>query len=146
MPTADLNARNIMINADYCSSVCCMYALKEAIVTKERFKDDIETTIFYMDMRTFGKDFDKYNLKAEDEAGVRFVRSRIHSVYPTPDDRLRIVYATDAGSMAEETFDIVVLSVGLTADPAAVDVVGVAEEMAGADGHAVVPVVGRGQR
>jgi heterodisulfide reductase subunit A len=43
--------------ASYCSSACCMFALKEAIVTKERFRESIETTIFFMDMRTFGKDY-----------------------------------------------------------------------------------------
>jgi heterodisulfide reductase subunit A-like polyferredoxin len=68
--------------------------------------------MFFMDMRTFGKDFDKYNLRAQDDHGVRFVRSRIHSVYPAADDQLRIVYATEAGSTAEERFDLVVLSVG----------------------------------
>jgi heterodisulfide reductase subunit A-like polyferredoxin len=105
----------------YCSSVCCMYANKQAVIAKEHSAKPLETTIFFMDMRTFGKDFDKYNLRAADEHGVRFVRSRIHSVYPEKDDRLRIVYATEAGTTAEEMFDMVVLSVGLSADPAAVD-------------------------
>ncbi len=105
----------------YCSSVCCMYANKQAVIAKEHSDGSLDTAIFFMDMRTFGKDFDKYNLRAEDDHGVRFVRSRIHSVYPDKDDRLRIVYATEAGSSVEESFDIVVLSVGLTADAGAVD-------------------------
>ena len=104
----------------YCSSVCCMYANKQAVIAKERSKEPMDAVIFYMDMRTFGKDFDKYNLRAEDDHGVRFVRSRIHSVYPAPNEQLRIVYATEAGHTAEEIFDLVVLSVGLTADPEAV--------------------------
>ena len=57
-----------------CSGACCMFALKEAIVTKERFQEDIETTIFYMDMRTFGKDYERYYLRARNEFGVRFIR------------------------------------------------------------------------
>jgi heterodisulfide reductase subunit A-like polyferredoxin len=108
----------------YCSSVCCMYANKQAVIAKEHSDGQLETTIFFMDMRTFGKEFDKYQLRAAEDHGVRFVRSRIHSVYPHPEDRLRIVYATEGGRTAEEIFDLVVLSVGLTADPAAAALAG----------------------
>ncbi|MBI5062324.1 MAG: FAD-dependent oxidoreductase, partial [Desulfatitalea sp.] len=108
----------------YCSSVCCMYANKQAVIAKEHSAEPLDAAIFYMDMRTFGKDFDKYNLRAEDDHGVRFVRSRIHSVFPTKEERLRIVYATEAGRTAEEIFDLVVLSIGLTADPQAVALAG----------------------
>ena len=66
--------------ASYCSSACCMFALKEAMVTKERFQDSIETTMFYMDMRTFGKDYERYLERSRKEYGVRFVRSRPHTV------------------------------------------------------------------
>ncbi len=97
----------------YCSGVCCMYANKQAVIAKEHSDDPLDTAIFFMDMRTHGKEFDKYNIRAEDESGVRFVRSRIHSVFPMPDDRLRIVYATEPGSTVEEVFDMVVLSIGL---------------------------------
>jgi heterodisulfide reductase subunit A-like polyferredoxin len=100
----------------YCSSVCCMYANKQAVIAKEHSDNGLDAAIFFMDMRTFGKDFDKYCLRAEDDYGVRFIRSRIHSVYPDKEERLRIVYATEAGNTAEELFDIVVLSVGLSAD------------------------------
>ncbi|KGO34275.1 MAG: FAD-dependent oxidoreductase [Desulfoprunum sp.] len=98
----------------YCSSACCMFALKEAIVTKERFGDDIETTIFYMDMRTMGKDYERYYLRARDEFGVRFVRSRPHSVLrPVGTDNLVVTYGTDSGAHnVTEEFDIVVLSTG----------------------------------
>jgi heterodisulfide reductase subunit A-like polyferredoxin len=97
----------------YCSSVCCMYANKQAIIAKEHSSQDLDTTIFFMDMRTHGKEFDKYNMRAEDDNGVRFIRSRIHSVFPEPDDTYRLVYASEAGNTIEETFDMVVLSIGL---------------------------------
>ncbi|WP_054032375.1 FAD-dependent oxidoreductase [Desulfatitalea tepidiphila] len=101
-------------DVSYCSSVCCMYALKEAIVTKERFQNDIETTIFYMDMRTFGKDYEGYYERAKDQYGIRLVRCRPHSIIPEKDsDDLRISYATDHESgMITENFDMVVLSTG----------------------------------
>ena len=63
----------------YCSSVCCMYAIKEAVIAKEHSEQELDAAIFYMDMRTYGKDFEKYYTRAEEERGVRFVRSRIHS-------------------------------------------------------------------
>ena len=98
----------------YCSSVCCMYALKEAIVTKERFHDDIEASVFYMDMRTFGKDYELYYQRARDDFGVRFVRCRPHTVDFHPEENnLSISYITDGESTVEtETFDMVVLSTG----------------------------------
>jgi len=98
----------------YCSNVCCMYALKEAIVTKERFHDDIEASVFYMDMRTFGKDYELYYQRARDDFGVRFVRCRPHTVDFHPEENnLSISYVTDGESSVEtETFDMVVLSTG----------------------------------
>ena len=101
-------------DVSYCSSVCCMYALKEAIVTKERFGDDIETTIFYMDMRTFGKDYENYYTRAQKQYGVRLVRCRPHSIVPImPEQDLMISYASDgAAGLTTEDFDMVVLSTG----------------------------------
>ena len=100
--------------ASYCSSACCMIALKEAIVTKERFGNDIETTIFYMDMRTFGKDYELYCDRAKNKHGVRLIRSRPHSVIrDNGTDSLRLTYATDNESRQQsEDFDMVVLSTG----------------------------------
>ena len=99
-------------DAPYCSSVCCMYALKEAVNTKE-FDEDIETTIFYMDMRTHGKGFEDY-LNEAISRGVQLVRSRVHTIDPVPDGNdLEIVYAGDDEQMQKETFDMVVLSVGI---------------------------------
>ncbi|MBW1774872.1 MAG: FAD-dependent oxidoreductase, partial [Deltaproteobacteria bacterium] len=110
----------------YCSSVCCMYAIKEAVIAKEHSKKDLDTTIFFMDMRTYGKDFEKYYVRAEEESGVRFVRSRIHSIDPLKDDNLKLTHATESGELKEEIFDMVVLSVGLAPNP---DTVKLAEKL-----------------
>ncbi|GAG35648.1 unnamed protein product, partial [marine sediment metagenome] len=56
----------------YCSAVCCTYAIKEAIVAKDHSKDDLDTAIFYIDMRTYGKDFERYYNRSVEE-GVRFI-------------------------------------------------------------------------
>lgn len=97
----------------YCSSVCCMYAIKEAVIAKDHVPG-LATTIFYMDMRTHGKDFDKYLERARDESNVRFVRCRVNGVEPQgPNGDLRIHYINEKGRQVEEYYDMVVLSVGL---------------------------------
>ncbi len=102
----------------YCSAVCCMYAIKEAVIAKEHSHDPLDTAIFFMDMRTSGKDFEKYYMRARDEQGVRFVRSRIHSIEEIPaTGNLRMQYVSEDGLIKEEEFDLVVLSVGLETPP-----------------------------
>ncbi len=70
----------------YCSAVCCMYAIKESIIAKEHSKDGLDGTIFFMDIRSHGKDFERYYNKAKDQ-GIRFIRSRIHTVDPVSGSR-----------------------------------------------------------
>jgi heterodisulfide reductase subunit A len=109
----------------YCSSACCMFALKEAIVTRERFYDDMETTLFYMDMRTSGKDYERYLQRAINDYGVRLVRTRPHTVEPiiaagTPTGDLQIRYLTEGDSpLQTEVFDMVVLATGFRVSPEA---------------------------
>jgi heterodisulfide reductase subunit A len=101
----------------YCSAVCCMYAVKEAVVAKEH-TPGLDTAIFYMDMRTYGKDFERYYDRAREEEGVRFVRSRIHSVLEDPETKnLHLSYIEEDGELRTEEFDMVVLSVGMETTP-----------------------------
>ncbi|MCJ7830854.1 MAG: FAD-dependent oxidoreductase, partial [Desulfobacterales bacterium] len=102
----------------YCSSVCCMYAIKEAGIAKEHAGSGLDCAIFFMDMRTYGKEFERYYVDARDKQGVRFVRSRVHSVTPVPGgDDLEVRYVTESGSIETEVFDMVVLSVGMEMSP-----------------------------
>lgn len=96
----------------YCSSVCCMYAVKEAMMSKDHISGEFEASIFLMDMRTYGKDFEKYYERAKGE-GVRFVRSRIHTITEDDNHKLICTYVTEEGKNIEEIFDMVVLSVGM---------------------------------
>jgi heterodisulfide reductase subunit A-like polyferredoxin len=91
-----------------------MYAIKQAVIAKEHSHEELDTTIFFMDMRTYGKDFEKYYDRARDEKKVNFIRSRIHSVDPLPNDQLHIRFGTEDGKIHDEVFDMVVLSVGLS--------------------------------
>ncbi len=102
----------------YCSAVCCMYAIKEAIIAKEHSKAPLDAAIFFMDMRTMGKEFEKYYWKARDEFGVRFIRSRVHTVDPVPGtDDVAVRYLDENGVMHTEVFELLVLSVGMEVAP-----------------------------
>lgn len=108
-----VGSRDLQTGADFCSSICCMFAVKEALLAKEKTAGQVDAAIFYMDMRTFGKDFQRYKDKAEKENGVRFLRSRVHTISPTGDDGgLKIVYADESSNRHEEDFDLVVLAAG----------------------------------
>ena len=98
----------------YCSSVCCMYAIKEAVIAKEHAGTDLDCTIFYMDMRTHGKDFERYYDDARNKHGVRFIRSRVPAVDTVKGrDELAITYVNEENAPTTESFDLVVLSVGM---------------------------------
>ncbi len=106
----------------YCSSVCCMYAVKESMIAKEHVHGELDCAVFNMDMRTFGKDYEKYYLRARDKEGVRFIKARVHSIIEIPETGdLIIQYADEAGKMKEEIFSMVVLSVGLQVQPDAAE-------------------------
>lgn len=99
-------------DAPYCSSVCCMYALKEASHIKDS-SPETETTIFFMDIRTHGKGYEEY-LNNALAKGVKLVRSRIHSIEKAPGtEDLVLEYLDEKGEKQAEIFDLVVLSVGL---------------------------------
>ncbi|MDY7036538.1 MAG: FAD-dependent oxidoreductase, partial [Thermodesulfobacteriota bacterium] len=105
----------------YCSGVCCTYAIKEATIAREHRKGALDTAIFYIDLRTHGKDFEKYYNRAV-EAGVRFVKSKIGGISSDEDTgNLLIRYTNEAGRNVEEEFDMVVLSVGFSASKEGLD-------------------------
>ncbi len=108
-----VGSRDCRTGNDYCSTVCCTYATKQAIIAKEHVRDT-ESTVFYMDMRTQVKGGERYRQRAEDEYGVRFIRSRVAKIEEDHATRdLSITYEDEAGNMATEEFDLVVLSIGL---------------------------------
>jgi heterodisulfide reductase subunit A-like polyferredoxin len=112
-----VGSRDDSCDQGYCSSVCCMYATKEAVIAREH-DSSIEPTIFYMDIRAFGKGFDAYIERAEREQGVRYLRSMVSEVCETPGtNNLSIRYTSylnDGQAISQtEEFEMVVLSVGL---------------------------------
>ena len=110
-----VGSRDINLSGNgYCSSVCCMYAIKEAMIAKEHSRIDLDCAIFNMDMRTFGKNYEKYYIRARDEMKIRFIKSRIHTIDEINETGdLSVEYVDEAGQVKKETFNMVVLSVGL---------------------------------
>ncbi|UCF99399.1 MAG: CoB--CoM heterodisulfide reductase iron-sulfur subunit A family protein [Spirochaetaceae bacterium] len=97
----------------YCSSYCCMQATKDAIITREHLPES-DAAIFYIDLRAFGKDFDKFVDRAKEEYRVRYVKSRVSEVIEDLETGNLSIHIIDPqGSVGIETFDLVVLSVGI---------------------------------
>jgi len=102
----------------HCSSVCCMYAIKEAVIAKEHLGEDLDCAVFFMDIRTPGKDFERFYDNAREKHGIRFIRSRVHSVDPVQGtDDLEIRYVTESGETVNEVFDMIILSIGIETSP-----------------------------
>jgi heterodisulfide reductase subunit A len=107
---------------EYCSAVCCMYAIKEAVIAREHLGAGFQATIFYMDIRTHGKEFERYYERAKAD-GVRFICSRVHTVTQADaSGTLNLEYVSEAGERISEDFDMVVLSVGMEPADSAVEV------------------------
>ncbi|MGO9529737.1 MAG: FAD-dependent oxidoreductase, partial [Syntrophobacteraceae bacterium] len=97
----------------YCSAVCCTYTQKQVILTKDHYADS-ECTIFHNDIRSYGKDFERFFQRAENLPGVRFIRSYVSIGKEIPESKnVTIRYSTPDDGVKEEEFDMVVLSVGL---------------------------------
>jgi len=97
---------------DYCSSVCCMYAIKQAIIAQEH-SPGLKSQIFFMDVRAFGKEFDDYYIRAEKEEGIVFTRCRVPSIEEDTKTKNLIINYIENEEKKQEVFDIVVLSCGL---------------------------------
>ncbi len=106
----------------YCSGVCCTYAIKEAMLAKDHAGGNLDTAIFYIDIRTYGKDFERYYNRAKDEMGVRFIKSKVTNVhYVAETGRHLIRYVDESGKRVDEEFDMIVLSVGLSVNPEGIE-------------------------
>jgi len=97
----------------YCSAVCCTYTQKQVILTKDH-DAEAECTVFHNDIRSYGKDFERFSERAERLPGIRFIRSYTSIVKEDPESKnVTLKYSTPEDGVKEEQFDMVVLSVGL---------------------------------
>jgi heterodisulfide reductase subunit A len=108
----------------YCSSICCMYATKEAVLAKERLPG-VECEVFIMDERAFSKEYTAYFEQSKELWGVKYTRCRISEIKEDPNTNDLILHYHDAkGSLRRKAFDMVVLSVGSEPPPKAVALAG----------------------
>jgi heterodisulfide reductase subunit A-like polyferredoxin len=108
-----VGSRDETCGRDYCSSVCCMYATKEAIIAGEH-DSAIQPTIFYNDIRAFGKGFERYYESAKEKFGLRYIKSMVSGVKELQQSKnLLLEHGGENGEKVQEEFDMVVLSVGL---------------------------------
>ena len=115
-----VGSRDTRCGNEYCSSVCCMVSTKQALVAADHLPG-LDATIFYMDIRAHGKDFDQYYERAKKE-GVQYLKgipSRIVQIPGTKD--LRATFIDESGHLQEKDFDLVVLSVGMEPGASAVE-------------------------
>jgi heterodisulfide reductase subunit A len=107
-----VGSRDETCGREYCSSVCCMYATKQAIIAREH-ASKIQPAIFHNDVRAFGKGFERYYESAKDKFGVRYIRGYISAVKELQQsNNLLLEYRGEDGSKVREEFDMVVLSIG----------------------------------
>lgn len=107
-----VGSRDPSCGQGYCSSICCMYATKQAMISKDRDRD-LDIAVFYMDIRAMGKDYERYYERAKKEYGIRYLRSAVSTVKEFQQSkRLLITYGLENRELKEEEFDMVVLSLG----------------------------------
>jgi heterodisulfide reductase subunit A len=108
-----VGSRDFQLGNNYCSAACCMYGMKEAVIAKEHTPSKLDATVFYMDMRSYGKEFDAYYERAQGEWGIKFVRSRVAGVTEDPKTNNLSVHFVENENPKTEEFDMVVLSTGM---------------------------------
>jgi heterodisulfide reductase subunit A len=108
-----VGSRDRQLGNNYCSAACCMYGMKEAVIAKEHTPSKLDCKIFFMDMRSYGKEFDSYYERAQGEWGIQFVRSRVAGVTEDPNTGNLMVHYVENENPKTEEFDMVVLSIGM---------------------------------
>ena len=119
----------------YCSNFCCMYTLKHVVQLKEKYKEDVEVYVFYMDMRTNFKGFEEFYQRAR-ELGVNFIRGRVSRIFEVPETKNLIIHAEDAnlGMPIEVEAEMVVLATAAIPKNGTEDVARILNLTRGADG------------
>ena len=116
-----VGSRDSSCGNDYCSSICCMAATKQAVVASTH-TDELDATIFYMDIRAFGKDFDQYYERAKSQDNIHYLKSIPSRIMQIPGTKnLLVRYVEEDNGIKEQEFDLVVLSVGLEPSSSVMD-------------------------
>ncbi|NWG04126.1 MAG: CoB--CoM heterodisulfide reductase iron-sulfur subunit A family protein [Syntrophaceae bacterium] len=116
-----VGSRDPSCGQNHCSTICCMYATKQAMIAKDR-SPGLGVTFFYMDIRPMGKDYERYYERAKTEYGIEYIRSAISSIKELQKTKnLLITYVKEDGTFEEREFDAIILSLGFTPPPSIKD-------------------------
>lgn len=108
-----VGSRDASVGCEFCSAVCCMYTAKEAVIAKEH-QPGLDCTIFYIDERAHGKNFDRYYENAKKKSGVKYIRGAISGIKELQQSKnLILTHLGEDGRQESAEFDMVVLAVGL---------------------------------
>jgi heterodisulfide reductase subunit A len=119
-----VGSRDPSCGQNHCSTICCMYATKQAMIAKDR-SPGLGVTFYYMDIRPMGKDYERYYERAKTDYGIKYIRSAISSIKEVQQTKnLLITYVKEDGTFEEREFDAVVLSVGFTPPQSIKDLAG----------------------
>ncbi|HJJ38720.1 MAG TPA: CoB--CoM heterodisulfide reductase iron-sulfur subunit A family protein [Methanocorpusculum sp.] len=110
-----VGSRDVTLNRNYCSCVCCMYALKNAMLIREHYPET-EVAILYNDLRAYGKGYEEYYERAK-KAGIVFIRAFPGEVEEAKDHLVLPIENTETGEFVNLDADLVVLSVGMSPEP-----------------------------
>jgi heterodisulfide reductase subunit A len=109
-----VGSRDEQSNCSYCSAVCCMYATKQVILSKEHHPE-IEAVILHNDIRAYGKGFERFYERAKVMPGVRYIWSKASILEQLPETgKVALRYRLNGSEVKDEQFDLVVLSIGLS--------------------------------
>lgn len=110
-----VGSRDYRTDHTYCSAVCCMYSLKQAVITLEHNAGSEGIDLYYMDMRSYGKDFEQYYNSIDAKEGIRLFRSRAAALTQnTFNQRVAVKGIDEKGHASAEEYDLIVLGVGLS--------------------------------
>jgi heterodisulfide reductase subunit A len=119
-----VGSRDPSCGQNHCSTICCMYATKQAMIAKDR-SPGLGVTFYYMDIRPMGKDYERYYERAKTDYGIEYIRSAISSIKEVQQTKnLLITYVKEDGTFEEREFDAVILSVGFTPPQSIKDMAG----------------------
>ena len=109
-----VGSRDPSCGQEHCSTICCMYATKQAMIAKDR-SPNLQVTFFYMDIRPMGKDYERYYERAKNDYQIKYKRCAISSIKELQTTKnLLITYVKEDGTFEEQEFDAVILSLGFT--------------------------------
>ena len=111
-----VGARDVQNDVPYCSRVCCMYGIKNAVMAKELQHDNVDdVTVYYADIRAYGKNFEEFYRMSQSRFGIKFIRGRVAEINEDSKTKDVIISAenTETSQLLHQKHELVVLCPGI---------------------------------